>query len=265
MRVVCCQLDIEWENKPANWAKVGRLLLDNPVPPGALLVLPEMFATGFSMNAGQICEGDSSPTEAVLVELAALHRIYVLAGLARLGTRGERVNQAVAFSPEGEVLARYNKMRPFSFGGEGEHYQAGEEVAVFAWGQVMVAPFVCYDLRFPELFRRAVAKGAQLFAVLANWPAVRTAHWVALLQARAIENQAYVAGVNRCGRDPHQSYSGRSLIVDPLGEIVAEGGGAQALVSGELDLEGLLAWRKEFPALRDMAQAESRGEWEGAT
>jgi predicted amidohydrolase len=117
---------------------------------------------------------------------------------------------------------------------------------------VKVAPFVCYDLRFPEVFRSAVRKGAQVMAVIANWPAKRVEHWVTLLKARAIENQAYVIGVNRVGTDPKLTYPGRSLIVDPHGNVLADGGDKEAVIRAEIDAGVVDAWRRDFPALRDM-------------
>jgi omega-amidase len=115
-----------------------------------------------------------------------------------------------------------------------------------------VAPFICYDLRFPEAFRVATRRGAQVLAVIANWPAAREGHWMTLLRARAIENQTFVIGVNRCGTDPNHTYSGRSQIIDPRGEILADAGSTEGLIHGRLDLQLLTAYRNEFPALRDM-------------
>jgi omega-amidase len=119
-----------------------------------------------------------------------------------------------------------------------------------------VSPFVCYDLRFPEIFRNAIKKGAQVLTVIANWPEPREAHWLALLKARAIENQAFVIGVNRCGRDPKLAYSGRGQVIDPRGNVLADGGNAEGVFGAELDLASLAAYRKDFPALQDM-----RGGW----
>ncbi len=122
----------------------------------------------------------------------------------------------------------------------------------FAWGGFAVAPFVCYDLRFPEVFRVASRSGANLLVVIANWPAARGAHWLTLLAARAIENQAYGIGVNRCGRDPNAAYAGQSRILDPRGRVIAEAGGAVSVVEADLDLEALLTYRREFPVLADL-------------
>ena len=255
MNIICCQLDIVWEDKGANLAKVQKLLAQaNPVA-GSLVVLPEMFATGFSMNVTGICEGTPPEVELFVGETARRQRVFLLAGVVNRGPDGRGRNEAVVFGPDGQLVARYAKIHPFSCGGETQHYAAGSELATFDWSGCRVAPFICYDLRFPEIFRSAVRRGTQLFAVIANWPAKREHHWVALLQARAIENQAYVVGVNRCGSDPQQAYGGRSLVVDPQGQVVLDAGAGETVVSADVDLEALRAWRRDFPALRDMRWA----------
>jgi omega-amidase len=128
----------------------------------------------------------------------------------------------------------------------------GTGIATFSCNSFTVAPFICYDLRFPEAFRVATRRGAQVLVVIANWPASREAHWRSLLNARAIENQAYVAGINRCGTDPNHTYAGRSLIIDPRGEILADAGPSEGWIEAHLDLASLTAYRSEFPALEDM-------------
>jgi predicted amidohydrolase len=114
-----------------------------------------------------------------------------------------------------------------------------------------ICPAVCYDLRFPELFRRGLQQGAEMFVLGANWPSARQHHWRTLLIARAIENQAFVIGVNRCGSDPHLDYSGGSMALGPKGEILAELGDEERIESVEIDPEKLRSWRGEFPAWRD--------------
>jgi omega-amidase len=252
MKIYCVQLDIVWENKAANFARVEALLAAAAPQPGSLVLLPEMFATGFSMNVAGIREGRERETERFLEATAKSFGVSLVGGLVTSNTNGKGSNQAIVFSPGGKEIARYSKLRPFTLGGESEHYDAGKEVVVFPWQGFVVAPFVCYDLRFPEIFRSAVRSGTQLYTVIANWPVTRIQHWVTLLQARAIENQAYVAGVNRCGADPKLKYNGRSLIVSPKGEILADAGNGESVISTEVDLEGLLTYRKELPFLSDM-------------
>ena len=253
MNVVAVQFDISWENKAANFAKVRRFLGEAAPEEGSLAVLPEMFATGFSMNTQAIAEDYGGETERFLASTAKEFRVYLLGGAALRGRDGHVRNKALVFSPSGELLAFYAKMRPFTPGGEAQHYVAGERPASFRWSDCLVSPFICYDLRFPELFREAAAAHRpELFVVIASWPEKRILHWVRLLQARAIENQAFVIGANRIGIDPHYSYTGRSIIVDAQGDIIADAGEREACIRAKLDLEGLRKYRQGLPFLEDM-------------
>jgi omega-amidase len=235
LNVLGLQLDIVWENPPANFEKIRRLLAD--VRPGTLVVLPEMCLTGFTM-------ADIEDTGESIAELSK--GIKILAGI-----KCNHRNEAVLFE-DGRELARYAKMHPFKFAGE--TVVPGTEPVVVDCGEFKLAPTVCYDLRFPELFRAGVKRGANLFAVIANWPAPRLDHWLTLLKARAIENQAYVIGVNRCGRDPNVEYPGCSQIISPRGEALADAGEGEGVVRAELDLPALQAYRRDFPALDDIGQ-----------
>src|SRR5688572_890648 len=232
MEIVCCQLDIVWEDKAANHAKVTAMLESARPAAGSLVLLPEMFATGFSMNVAAVADpSPDGPTHTFLAQTAKRFGVHLLGGLATVGPDGRGRNEAVLYSPQGRELTRYQKIQPFSPGKESVHYAAGGRVVTFEWAGFTVSPFICYDLRFPEIFRPAACgAGANLIAVIASWPVARAQHWVALLQARAIENQCYVAGANRCGRDPYLAYPGHSVIVDPLGKIVADAGDGEGLI-----------------------------------
>jgi omega-amidase len=258
MQIIGLQLDSVWENKAANHDKVLSLLDKAKPQAGALVILPEMFATGFSMNVAAIHD-ESRETQGFLSLSAAERNIYLMGGVVmRDEATGRGRNEAVVYSPEGREIARYCKLQPFAPGGESEHYTAGDRVCLFEWREFMAAPFICYDLRFPELFRRAAARGATLIVVIASWPAVRDDHWVTLLKARAIENLAYVVGVNRCGQDPKHYHSGRSVIYDPHGRVMADAGGEEGWIEAQLELQPLLDWRRNFPALGDMRQDFNR-------
>jgi predicted amidohydrolase len=176
--------------------------------------------------------------------------LYVVGGVVTADAGGPGRNQAVAFTPNGDEAARYSKIHPFQ-GAEARNYAGGRVVSTFECGGFTAAPFVCYDLRFPEVFRLATCEGADLLLVIANWPEKRIQHWTTLLQARAIENQAYVAGVNRCGRDPYLQYPGRSLIVDPQGRVLAEADDTEQMLTADLDPEAVTTWRRDFPVLLD--------------
>ena len=252
MKLYCVQLDSGWENKAASFARVEALLSATVPERGSLVLLPEMFATGFSMNAQNIAEYPDGETEKYFANLAREFSIFILGGVVTPSSDGRGYNEAVVVSPDGISVARYRKIHPFSLGGENKYYAAGQSISLFEWHGFRVAPFICYDLRFPEIFRAAVKKGANLFVVIANWPAAREGHWTALLKARAIENQAYILGVNRCGDDPKLHYSGHSQIIDPHGEIIADGGENEGVICAKLDLSALDKYRHDFPALADM-------------
>ncbi len=251
MRVIACQYDIAWENKQLNFETVRTLLEADAPPPGSLVVLPEMFATGFSMNADAIAEPQAGPTERFLSGLALTYRAFVTAGLVLRGRDGRDRNCAAVFGPDGALILRYVKRYPFAPGGEDGHYRAGAEPAVFTWQSMPVAVTICYDLRFPEWYRRQQDAGVEMYLVLANWPDPRAEHWRTLLCARAIENQAYVVGVNRVGRDPAHAYAGDSLIIDPHGKVLADAGAGVGLIGAEADPAALRSYRRRFPVLRD--------------
>ncbi len=251
--MLALQFDIAWEHKPANYHKVRQLLTEAVPEKASLVLLPEMFATGFSMNTEAVTEPYGGQTEQFLAGLARELGVAIVAGVAARAGDGRARNKALVFSPEGALLGFYAKMRPFSPGGELEHYVPGDRPLVVSWNDCTLSPFVCYDLRFPELFRQVAAKQRpELFVVIANWPAKRVEHWVRLLQARAIENQAYVVGVNRVGRDPYYEYCGRSLVVDFNGDIVADGGAGEGAVKARLDLGSLRRYRQGLPFLADL-------------
>jgi predicted amidohydrolase len=253
MNVLACQLDIAWEDREKNHARVRDLLAAACPPAGGLIVLPEMFSSGFSLNVAKIAENEHrGPTREFLSKLAREYQAYVVGGVVTQDAAGRGQNQAIVIGPAGEEIIRYHKIHPFSYGGESRCFSAGQRIVTFDCHGFTAAPFICYDLRFPEIFRHAARqRGVNLFIVIANWPTVRLHHWTTLLQARAIENQAYLIGVNRCGRDPNVEYPGRSLIVDPRGQILADAGDREAILSASLDLPALQAYRRDFPALSD--------------
>ena len=251
MNALCIQLDIVWSDPQANRRALADLLSSTDIETGDLVVLPEMFSTGFAMDPDALAEPPDGPTATFLAETADRLGVYLLGGLA--ARHGDTFrNEAVLFGPDGSVMGRYWKMHPFSPSGEADHYTPGDKAVVIPAGDFRLAPAICYDLRFPELFRGAATGGADLIAVIANWPAKRADHWDCLLRARAIENQAYVVAVNRCGSDPNHTYAGGSVIIDPRGDILARAGDNQCVISAQLDPEAVVRWRDQFPALRDI-------------
>jgi predicted amidohydrolase len=250
VRVHLVQMELVWHDRPANHAAARRWLELAKPTPGDLVVLPEMFCVGFSMDVAATHDA-SGDTETFVRDLARTFGVFLIAGnVTKPDTLGR--NEALVADPAGEILGRYHKLHPFRFANEQSHFRGGDGVIAFDWGGVKTSPFVCYDLRFPEVFRLAMKQGAELMVVIANWPTARVAHWLALLTARAIENQAYVVGVNRAGRDPNVEYPGRSVVIDPQGRTIADAGVAAGVVACDLDLAELRAYRTRFPALADV-------------
>ncbi len=251
MHIVACQLDIVWENPDANRDRVLTALSNNPIPARSLIVLPEMFQSGFTMNVDKACDADGS-CRRFLADLAKSYQSTVVAGIVTKHADGKALNQAAVFGPDGMPVLTYTKMHPFTLAGESEYYLAGDAVKVFECEGFKIAPLICYDLRFPERFREAVSLGAQVLIVIANWPSVRAAHWSALLTARAIENQAYIIAVNRVGRDPNHTYPGLTTIIDPQGQTLTQANDQPTVLHADLDLNALLSYRNDYPFLKDM-------------
>jgi predicted amidohydrolase len=255
MIVAGLQTHIAWEDPRENFRRVDALAQGLMKGKGDarrphLLVLPEMFATGFSMEARKVA-AFALETQDFLADLARRHSVAVLGGYAEPGSP-RPANACSLFGPDGLELLHFRKLHPFSLAGEQEHYIPGDSLATAEVAGARVTPFICYDLRFPEPFRIA-APGTHLFCVIANWPAKRREPWSLLLRARAIENQAYVLGVNRVGPGGGEPHSGDSVLLDPLGQVVAEpqGGEATGTFVGEVDPGTVARVRERFTFLKD--------------
>lgn len=253
MHIAAVQFDIVWENKPANHRLVEDMLSKADVPPGAFVVLPELADTGFSLNVEGIVDDLSTEWGS---NLARSRRIWLQTGYAQRDREGMGLNCATIFTPDGDAVGTYQKVHPFSYGKEIEHYTGGESLTIRRLadtpGRPAFCPLICYDLRFPELWRLGTVAGAEVFSLGANWPNARQAHWRALLIARAIENLAFVVAANRTGNDPHLQYEGGSMIISPRGEILAEAGTEPVVLQAEIDVQTLRDWRAEFGALADI-------------
>ncbi len=248
MLVAGLQLDIAWEDPEENFRR-ARLLAEAAAKDGArLLVLPEMFNTGFSM-AGEKVSRHAEATRAFLSELAGSLNAWVIAGYPDPASPRPR-NAASLYSPQGREAFRYHKIHPFSLAKEHEHYGAGDQLFTETIEGVRVTAAICYDLRFPELFR-ARASDTDLFVVIANWPEKRREAWCTLLRARAIENQCYVLGVNRVGAGGGLEYSGDSALLDPLGDTLATGACESTAFVGVVEASKVAEARKTFSFLAD--------------
>jgi predicted amidohydrolase len=249
MKVAGIQHDIDWEDSVATRERVRPLIADAAGQGARLIALPEMFATGFSMQPDRIGEDEGGPTEQFLREQSAEYGAYVLASIAQRGSDGQYRNNAVLARPDGGV-DRYAKIHPFSYAGEHERYAAGDRHLTVDVEGLRVSVFVCYDLRFADEFW-ALAAETDLYVVVANWPSARHEHWRTLLRARAIENQAYVLGVNRVGYAKDLPHSGGSVVLDPQGTVLVEGGADEDVLVADVDPATVKSTRANYPFLAD--------------
>ncbi len=246
MKIGLVQNNILWENKQFNlnsskeyFKRAKDINID-------LLLFPELSFTGFTMNINGFQELDFY-TINYISSLCKTYGINVGIGYIQEIKHSEKAqNNYVIISKSGEILCNYSKIHPFAHSGEDKFYLGGNEIVSCTIDNITLCPFICYDLRFPEIFQIA-SKSCDLITVAANWPRSRINHWVSLLKARAIENQCYVAGINRIGIGNNLVYSGNSMVVNPLGEIIAYGeDGMDDIVVAEINRETVLAARSKF-------------------
>lgn len=248
MRISIVQYDIAWEDKEASFRRIEEILEGRNADPG-IIILPEMFSTGFSMNAGLLAEPAGSVTYSWMAGLASgLDSGICGSYIVREGDRF--FNRWIFVTPGGEFFS-YDKRHLFSMGGEDRVFTSGKERLVFSFRGIRIFPIICYDLRFPVWSRNR--NDYDLLVCSANWPAQRMAVWNTLLKARAIENQCFVAGSNRTGKDGSGiGYNGGSMICGPSGEVLAEMlPDREGLVETELDLSELGNFRERFPVMKD--------------
>ena len=246
MKITILQRNIEWANPAVNVRRADEAIDCNP---GAdIYVLPEMFSTGFCTNPEGIAENDNSETLQWMKRKAAAIDAAI-AGSVAICKDGKYFNRFYFVKPNGEVT-HYDKKHLFTYGGEHKRFTAGDKRVVVEFRGVRILLEICYDLRFPIWSRNHGDYDMILY--VASWPTPRVAAWSALLVARAIENQCYVAGVNRVGTDPACQYCGGSVVIDPYGKTIASCADNQECeASAEIDIEVLEAFRQKFPVLND--------------
>ncbi|MGE5346223.1 MAG: nitrilase-related carbon-nitrogen hydrolase [Acidithiobacillales bacterium] len=249
MRAALVQMDIAWENPAASHARAAPLLKRAAEAGADLAILPEMFATGFSMNAAKIAQPPGGETEQWLVRTARDLSVHLIAGVAETAWPLP-LNNALWVSPAAEVK-RYSKLHPFTFVSEEKFFGGGTGVVTWEIAGARVTPLVCYDLRFPEPFRLAAGE-TDVFVVIANWPDRRRLAWQTLVRARAIENQAFVLAVNRVGEDGDGiHFAGDSAAISPWGEILASAAELETVLILDVDPEAVADARAKFTALAD--------------
>ncbi len=261
MRVAALQSDVVWEDPEANFEHLRPWVAAAAAAGVRLLVLPEMYSYGFSMATERIVEPVDGASTRFLIDQAEHHGLWLAGSLPERQKGADTLpyntlpyntlpyNTLVVAGPAGEVY-RYRKIHPFSYAGEHDHYRAGDTFTSVVIEGVRFTLFICYDLRFADEFW-ATAVDTDAYLVVANWPEKRRHHWTALLAARAIENQAYVVGVNRVGEGGSLRYRGDSRIIDPMGEVLAAAAEQETLLIADVDPAKVRQTRQKLPFLLD--------------
>jgi len=249
LRVTLVQQDLAWHDPAANRARLEALLAPL-VGNTDLIVLPEMFPTGFSMEVEKLAEPADGPTSKWLQERSRALNAAITGSLIT-NEGGHYYNRLLWAAPGSEAL-HYDKRHLFRMANEHHRFTPGSEALSIEWRGFRICPLVCYDLRFPVFSRRRPELEYDVLIYVASWPGVRRQAWRTLLKARAIENLCYVVGVNRIGKDGNDiDYTGDSVVHDFVGEPLAELAGESAVTTVELDGDRLRAFREWFPAHLD--------------
>ena len=252
MKIAAISLNIAWQDIEKNLVQAEKFILKAKNDGCDVVVLPEVFNTGFITDIGKFAEPPRGRTYQALQNLASKNSINIVAGISEKTNNAKASNVAVVFDKLGHELAKYSKLHPFNFANEGKYFNAGDDIITFELEGTTCSVFICYDLRFPEVFRQ-VSRDVEVIFVVANWPNSREKHWEALLIARAIENQCYVVGVNRIGKDGvGQRFNGSSMVIDPLGEVLLQTNKTNEYSVCDLSLSKVAMIREKFPFLSDM-------------
>lgn len=244
------QAALQWHEPAANLAELGRYIEEISVTTD-LIILPEMFTTGFTMEASKVAEEMSGPSVAWMRRIAAARDAVVTGSLVIRDEQGRFYNRLLWVRPDGS-LSYYNKRHLFTMAGEHHTYTAGNERIIEEWRGWRICPLVCYDLRFPVWSRNSATAPYDLLVYVANWPSARRIAWSTLLRARAIENIAYTVGVNRVGVDGNSlAYAGDSALLNMRGEYLVEVGNQETSITRTLRRDDLEDFRARFTALQD--------------
>ena len=248
MRVAIVQYDIAWQNPSENFHKINSLLADVKAD---VIVLPEMFNTGFNMQPEQLSKSDQLRSLSFLQQLSEEKQASVLA--SSIWFDGEAYFNRLFYCQPQKRVQHYDKRHLFAFAGEDKHFSRGDQRLQVEQDGVSMLPLICYDLRFPVYSRNISTKPYDVLFYVANWPEARIEAWDALLKARAIENQCFVVADNRVGKDHNGiEYNGHSMVIDPYGKLLGKcPDNQEQVLEIDLDMELLKAFRKKFPVLTD--------------
>lgn len=249
LKIGLCQYSPGWEDKIANQEKIKKLI-SNHIG-FDLFIFPEMTLTGFTMQAKNLAEEFSGETFTFFSSLAKSVKSSLLYGFIEKG-KNRIFNTLVHLNNQGKIISAYRKIHPFSYANEDKYFGKGKDLITTKVKGIKFGLSICYDLRFPELYRLYAKEKVDCIVDIANWPEARIEHWRTLLKARAIENQCYVIGVNRVGDDPKLHYNGFSSVFDPMGKEIAAAENEEKIIEAEIDKSSVDEVRKKLPFLNDM-------------
>jgi len=250
MRVAVIQHDIVWADRDANFEALAPSIADAAQNGAQLVVLSEMFSTGFVVDRDDIGEPTGGSSSQFLSRMAQVHNITICGSCPETQPDDPRPFNSLVVARPDRKFDRYSKIHPFTYGGEDKHFRAGSSFNTVLVNGVRISLFVCYDLRFADEFW-ALAHDTDAYIIPANWPESRREHWMSLLTARAIENQAYVIGCNRVGDGGKLHYAGDSRIIDPLGIVISDAGDKPNIIYADIVASHVAAVREKFPFLQD--------------
>lgn len=251
-KITCLQMDIAFGNPNKNYQNAEKLIEEAMMEKPDIIVLPELWTTGYDLTRlEQIADKDAVTTIRFLKNTTLKHQVHIVGGsVASQGETGVK-NTLLIINKMGELVHSYSKLHLFKLMDEHLYLEAGDQEGLFELEGLTFSGVICYDIRFPEWIRTHTAKGAEALFVVAEWPAARLTHWRGLLIARAIENQCFVIACNRSGSDPNNEFAGHSMIIDPWGEVIAEAGENEEILSAEIELDLVKDIRKQIPIFKD--------------
>jgi omega-amidase len=256
MRIAVAQFDVKLGKVGSNFATAAKYIRLAARAEADLVLLPELWSSGYDLECCQMhAQASKEKVLPGLADLAKRHRLYIVGSVLTANARHEFFNSAVLIGPHGGRAQVYQKVHLFGPMSEPQFLAPGRTTPIFQMPFGATALAICYDLRFPELFRKYALRGAQLVLVCAQWPAARVEHWRTLVRARAIENQLFVVACNRVGTSEGTKFGGHSMIVSPWGEILCEGNGKAALLTADIDFNDVSEARSRIPALNDRRPA----------
>lgn len=250
MKIGIVQFDPVWESPDASIEKLEKILSEEYSEPD-LLVFPEMTLTGFTMNSKKFAEEINGTSTQYFIRKSAELKINIFAGIIELDEH-KIYNSLVHFDSMGLIHARYRKIHPFSYAKENEFYDRGKEIVISKIDDCKIGLSVCYDLRFPEVYRLYGKKRCEIIINIANWPSPRIEHWLALSRSHAIANQCFMISVNRVGKDPYNDYPGKSCVYDPMGKELFCANDSAGYFNIEIDLEEVITVREKYKFLDDI-------------